>query len=58
MKKEYRYNGQTFEWDALTHKCPLCKAFVMIAKQKPEEGCIKVRYFKCVSCEFDSRKFE
>ena len=58
MKKWYKYNGKSFQWDALTHKCPFCKGFVMIGKQKPEEGCIKVRYFKCTVCEFDSRKFE
>ena len=58
MKKTYRYNGKELIWDCLYHKCPLCGKQVLIKKQRPEDGCIKVRFFKCTVCEFDSRKFE
>ena len=57
-KKSYKYNGERIEWDALNDPCPLCGKFIVIKKQKQEEGCIKVRYFKCTVCDFDSRGFE
>ena len=57
-KKSYKYKGKRLEWDCLKDKCPLCGKFVVLKKQKPEDGCIRIRFFKCTVCEFDSRNFE
>jgi len=53
----YKYKNREIKWEDKT-KCPLCGSNVVLKKQRPEDGCIKIRYFKCVRCEFDTRNLE
>jgi len=54
---KYIYLDKEIEWKD-KDKCPLCNSNIVLKKQKQEEGCIKIRYFKCVNCEFDTRNLE
>ena len=51
----FKWKNQPFKWKN-KNKCPLCGAKVFLKKQKPKEGCIKIRYLICTNCDFDTRK--
>lgn len=53
----YYYNNNIIKWDN-KELCPLCASTVLLKKQRPKDGCIKVRFYKCVNCEFDTRNLE
>ena len=54
---KYIYLNKEIEWID-KDKCPLCASNIVLKKQRPVDGCIKIRYFKCVNCDFDSRGLE
>ena len=55
---QYYYKDKVISYSVMDDHCPLCGANVVLKAQRKEEGCIKVRYFKCVQCEFDTRNLE
>ena len=55
---QYYYNDKPIIYSSATDQCPICGGNLLLKKQKPVDGCIKIRYYKCVKCDFDSRKLE
>ena len=54
---EHLYKGKPITW-VDKKKCPLCNSNIILKAQRPCDGCIKIRYFKCVECDFDTRNLE
>jgi len=55
---QYYYKDKIINYSVMDDHCPLCGGNVVLKAQRKKEGCIKVRYFKCVICEFDTRDIE
>ena len=54
----YYYKGKIITYSVLDDHCPLCGSNVVLKALKPDEGCIKIRFFKCVKCDFDTRDLQ
>ena len=55
---QYYYNDKVISYHVNDEDCPLCGGTILLKKVRPEKGCIKIRYFKCAQCEFDTRNLE
>ena len=55
---QYYYNDKPIVYQGKDEDCPLCGTILLLKRVKADEGCIKIRYFKCAKCEFDTRNLE
>jgi len=55
---QWSFKGKAITYSVMDDHCPICGKNIVLKKQREKEGCIKVRYFHCVECDFDTRLLE